>query len=172
MRFDRIATKEATKIRKIRLYLETTVFNYYFDDDRDGHEDVLKLFEAIKAGEFEAYTSDIVTRELRKAQEPKRSKMLALPKEYSINFLYDSPEVRILGGLYIVRGIIPASHLFDSMHVAIASINRLDFVISYNFHHINRNKTRLMTSLVNKEKGYGEVRIATAKEALNNGKTV
>ncbi|MBQ9418942.1 MAG: hypothetical protein IJU31_01050 [Synergistaceae bacterium] len=133
---------------------------------------MLKLFEAIKAGEFEAYTSDIVTRELRKAQEPKRSRMLALPKEYGINFLYDSPKVRILGGLYVDRGIIPASHLFDSMHVAIASVNRLDFIISYNFHHINRNKTRYMTSIVNKERGYGEAMIATAKEVLNNGETI
>ena len=43
-------------IEKLKLYLETTVFNFYFDEDRPGHEDVLRLFEAIKAGEFEAYT--------------------------------------------------------------------------------------------------------------------
>ena len=34
-------------IRKLRLYLETTVFNYYFDIDREGHYDTIKLFEAI-----------------------------------------------------------------------------------------------------------------------------
>ena len=45
---------------KLKLYLETTVFNYYFDDDREGHENVLELFEAIKAGKFEAYTSELV----------------------------------------------------------------------------------------------------------------
>lgn len=42
------------KIGKLKLYLETTVFNYYFDEDRAGHEDVLKLFEAIRAEKYEA----------------------------------------------------------------------------------------------------------------------
>ena len=49
---------------KLRLYLETTVFNYYFDKDRPGHEDVLKLFETIRSERFEVYTSDLVVREL------------------------------------------------------------------------------------------------------------
>ena len=44
--------KEVRIIEKLRLYLETTVFNYYFDEDRPGHEDVLRLFEAIKAGKY------------------------------------------------------------------------------------------------------------------------
>ena len=48
--------KEAIKIGKLKLYLETTVFNYYFDEDRTGHEDVLKLFEAIEFGKFEVYS--------------------------------------------------------------------------------------------------------------------
>ena len=38
--------------RKLRLYLETTIFNYYFDEDREDHEDVVRLFKAIGAGQF------------------------------------------------------------------------------------------------------------------------
>ena len=49
--------KEMVGIRKLRLYLETTAFNYYFDEDRDGHEDTVRLFEAIGAGEYEGYAS-------------------------------------------------------------------------------------------------------------------
>ena len=58
--------KEAIKIGKLKLYLETTVFNYYFDEDRTGHEDVLRLFEAIRAEKYEAYTSVLVMGELEK----------------------------------------------------------------------------------------------------------
>ena len=39
-----------SSVSKLRLYLETTVFNYYLDSDRKGHGDVLNLFEAIGAG--------------------------------------------------------------------------------------------------------------------------
>ncbi len=75
------------KIGKLKLYLETTVFNYYFDEDRTGLEDVLKLFEAIRAEKYEAYTSRYVTEELERAQEPKKSKMLNLIEEYEIILL-------------------------------------------------------------------------------------
>ena len=72
------------RIGKLRLYLETTVFNYYFDTDRDGHEDVVRLFEAIGAGRYEGYASWYVTDELREAPEPKRSAMLSLIEQYGI----------------------------------------------------------------------------------------
>ncbi|MBR0151350.1 MAG: PIN domain-containing protein [Synergistaceae bacterium] len=148
--------------------METTVFNYYFDEDRPGHDDVLRLFEAIRAGEFEVYTSDYVVQEIENAPEPKRSGMLALVEDYGLNVLHTSLKVRLLGEIYVEKGIIPASHLLDSLHVAMASVYELDCIISYNFHHINRNKTRLMTASVNKEEGYSGVMIATAKEVLNN----
>ena len=66
---------------RLRLYLETTVFNYFFDE-RKGHEDVVKLFEAIKAGKFKGYTSQYVIDELKRANEPKRTNMLSLIKDY------------------------------------------------------------------------------------------
>ncbi|MBQ7734096.1 MAG: PIN domain-containing protein [Synergistaceae bacterium] len=154
-------------IKKLRLYLETTVFNYYFDEDRPGHEDVLRLFEAIKAGKFEVYTSELVMRELERAQEPKRSDMLALTEKYKLKTLLSRPDVEILAELYIERGIIPVSHLFDSLHVAMASAYEIDCIISYNFHHINRNKTRILATMVNNEEGYGGITIATAKEVLD-----
>ena len=83
------------------MYLETTVFNYYFDEDRLGHEDVLKLFEAIKAGKYEAYTSKYVVQELENAKEPKRSKMLSLIENYKPKVLENSSKVKHLGQLYL-----------------------------------------------------------------------
>jgi len=37
-------------MRKPKIYLETTIFNYFYDTARDGHADTVKLFEEIKAG--------------------------------------------------------------------------------------------------------------------------
>lgn len=148
--------------------METTVFNYYFDEDRPGHEDVLKLFEAIKAGKYEAYTSKYVLQELENAKEPKRSKMLSLIEKYKIETLTSKPEAELLGEIYIEKGIIPPSHLFDSVHVAMASVYELDCIISYNFHHINRDKTRILATIVNNEEGYGGINITTAEEVLDN----
>ena len=155
-------------IEKLKLYFETTAFNFYFDVDRDGHEDVIRLFEAIGAGLYEGYTSEYAIQELEQAPEPKRSNMLALIEKYNLAHLDITPEVVRLGKLYITKGIIPVSHRLDSLHIAIASVYGLDCVVSYNFKHINRNKTRRLTASVNNGEGYNGVLICTAKEVMND----
>jgi predicted nucleic acid-binding protein len=151
------------------LYLETTIFNYYFDEDRDGHEDTVKLFETIGAGDYEAYTSEYVTLELKKAtQEPKRSNMLDLVDRYNINTLNSDDEVVRLGNLYIINNIIPKRYLLDSLHIAIAAVNELDCVLSYNFRHINRLKTKVLTGKLNREEGYNSIVICTPREVLED----
>ena len=159
------------KIRKLRLYFETTTFNYFFDEEREGHKDVVKLFESVKAGEFEGYTSDYVIDELKKAEEPKSSNMMALIVKYGLTVLHKKAEVENLSELYISHGIIPTSHIYDSLHVALASVYKLERIISYNFQHINRNKTKNQTVIVNEAEGYGEVIIVTAKEVLEDEET-
>ena len=153
---------------KLHLYLETTVFNYYFDNDREGHGDVARLLESIGSGQFAGYASEYVLDELRAASEPKRSNMLALIERYGIITLANSPTAEYLANLYIQAGVIPASHPVDSLHIATASVYRLDCVVSYNFAHINRNKTRIKTTNINNDAGYGGVIICTAKEVLSD----
>ncbi|MBQ2617548.1 MAG: hypothetical protein IJF90_11890 [Synergistaceae bacterium] len=70
----------------LKLYLETTTFNWFFDE-RKGHEDVVRIFEAVRDGRFAGYTSKYVTDELDKAEEPKRTNMLSLIDEYGIIML-------------------------------------------------------------------------------------
>ena len=80
-------------MRKQKIYLETTVFNYYFDEDRDEHRATVKLFEEIKQGKFEAYTSGLVILELGNTKDSsRRKKMLGLVNNHSIQIL-DSAEL-------------------------------------------------------------------------------
>jgi predicted nucleic acid-binding protein len=59
-------------MKKQRLYLETTLFNYYFDQDRDGHQATVTLFENIGKKINYGYSSDIVYLELNNAPEQKK----------------------------------------------------------------------------------------------------
>jgi len=43
-------------MRILKVYLETTLFNFFFDTDRDAHAATVKLFEEIRAGKHEGYT--------------------------------------------------------------------------------------------------------------------
>jgi hypothetical protein len=55
-----------------KVYLETTLFNFYVDKDRDANAYTVKLFREIAAGKYEAFTSTYVTEELENAPEEKK----------------------------------------------------------------------------------------------------
>ena len=155
---------------KLRLYLETTVFNYFFDQERDGHEDTVRIFEAIGRGEYEAYTSRYVTIELEQAPEPKRTNMLALIERYGIILQETDDETVRMTKLYLHESALPAKCVLDSAHIAIATVNNLDCILSFNFQHINRLKTKRLTADINVREKYKSIIITTPKEVLDDEK--
>jgi hypothetical protein len=146
------------------------MFNYYFDE-RDGHAETVKLFEEIREGKHEAYTSGYTVDELLNASEPKQSKMVELIDEYGVTILPITNESDSLADVYVAENIVPARFRLDGAHIAIAAIHGLDYVLSYNFQHINRAKTKLLTDRINNKKGYVSVLICTAKEVLEDEHT-
>ena len=153
-------------MRKSRIYLETTLFNYYVDKDRDAHADTVQLFKEISAGKYEAFTSRYVIDELTNAPEPKREKMLSLISEYGIPVLEPTNEVVQLAGIYIEERVIPQNHRSDGLHIAIATVNALDMIISLNFKHIVKRKTILATERINLLNGYRAVEIYSPQEII------
>ena len=121
----------------MRIYIETTVFNYYIDSDRDGHQDTIQLFNEIRLGKHEAFTSEYVIIELQKAPEPKKSEMRDLINKYNIKVIPLDDSAERLSDLYVINDVFPERFRFDSTHIAVASVHGLDYVISYNFRHIN-----------------------------------
>ena len=83
-----------------KIYLETTIFNYYFDTEREAHPYTVKLFEEIRAGKYEPYTSEYVTEELNKASAEKQEKMLKLIEEYGVRLIKASEDAERLAAVY------------------------------------------------------------------------
>ena len=150
-----------------RIYLETTMFNYYFEPEREAHADTVKLFEEIKEGRYQAFTSVYALRELRDAPPEKMKKMLALVDEYCITTLDFSPEAEQLANIYVREGIIPTRYGTDGVHIAVATVNDLDMIISLNFKHIVRKKTIELTEHVNIREGYHKIGIYTPMEVVD-----
>jgi len=147
------------------------MFNYYLDVDRDGHDDTVRMFESIGKGGYEGYTSQYTLLELQKTEEPKQSDMLALIDRYGIKVLEFNDNAVELANLYVQSGVIPERYLFDGLHIAIASIYELDCILSFNFQHINKLKTKRMTTQVNQDAGYNGIAICTPMEVLDYEET-
>ena len=152
-----------------KMYIETTVFNYYFDIEREAHADTVKLFEEIKAGKYDPYTSEYVTNELAKAPIEKQKSMLKLIDEYSVTLIKASSDADRLANVYVQEKIVPMKYITDALHIAAASVRSLDFIVSLNFRHIVKRKTILMTEVVNVREGYKRVGIFSPMEVVEHG---
>jgi len=150
-----------------KIYLETTVFNFYFADDApDKRADTLLLFKEIAQGKYEPYTSDHVVEELLEASEPKQSQMLDLIRQHNVVVLPESSEANRLADLYVAEGIIPKKYATDAIHIAVTTVNGLDFIVSYNFKHIVKMKTVTMTEVVNLRERYHRIGIYSPTEVV------
>jgi hypothetical protein len=146
------------------------MFNYFFDEARDGHLATVAFFEGVGRGEIEAYTSQYVIGELQEAPEPKRSDMLALVDKYHIEVLAKNYEAVRLADMYIAANDgIPAKKRLDATHIAVASVRRLQYVVSWNFKHINKERTRKMVNYINPKEGYKAITLCEPWEVIYDG---
>ena len=78
-----------------RVYLETTMFNFPFADDApDLKADCLAVYDLIRAGRFEPYTSLYASKELEATKdEAHRRRMLKLIPDYAVKMIEPSPDV-------------------------------------------------------------------------------
>ena len=92
--------------------------------------------------------------------------MLSLIKKYNITVLEIDQRAYDLAETYIEMGIIPVKFRIDGIHIAMAAIHGMDCIVSLNFHHINKLKTKVTTEIIHRMKGYGNPFICTPMEVL------
>jgi predicted nucleic acid-binding protein len=74
-----------------------------------------------------------------------------------------------LRAMYLDRGILSARSVNDGLHVALATTNRVDVLVSWNFRHIRRYDRIRLFNAVNLEAGYPPLRIRTPQEVAQHG---
>lgn len=155
-------------MRVQKVYLETTIFNFYYTDDApDKRQDTIKLFDEIKDGKYVPFTSFVALDELKRTKDDqRRENMLALITEYNVGILENNSGVFNLADIYIHEGIIPIKYRDDALHIAAATISEMHIILSWNFEHIVKLKTRHMVNPVNLREGYRTIDICSPKEVV------
>ena len=147
-------------MKKLKVYLDTSIVSHLDAPDvPDKEADTKRLWDRIKAGEFEAFISPVVIAEVDRCDEPKRSFMREELRSTPHTFLEETEEVRDLADRYIAADILRAKNLNDSQHVAYACVYNCDMVISWNFTHLVNYKTIAGVKSVNAMAGYKEMPI-------------
>ena len=157
-------------LRKLKIYLETTILNFYYADDApDKRADTIRLFQEIMQEKYEAYTSYAVIDEINEASEQLRQKLLSLIVEYKIPVLNEEgSDVDKLADLYVFEGVIPLKYRDDAVHIAMATITGMDIILSWNFKHIVKRKTILMVNLINTREGFKNIDVYSPSEVVEN----
>ena len=159
----------------ISIYLDTSVINFLFADDAPEKKEItIDLFENyIGRNVYDVYISQFVLKEIEQTNDiNKKQLLLDVIKNYPIRFLQLSDVVAIdsPADLYIENNIISFKKRLDALHVACTVINRIDYLVSWNYKHLaNVNKERQFIS-VNFTRNYiHPLRIITPLELLDYG---
>ncbi|MEM2047111.1 MAG: type II toxin-antitoxin system VapC family toxin [Candidatus Jordarchaeales archaeon] len=149
---------------KMRVYLDTSVISALFDERNPERKRLTEAFIR-KRGDFEVYVSEISIAEVERTPEIKlRNKMRRAISELLVVPVTD--DVERLASEYIRYGAVPEDYPEDAYHIAIAVINDMDFLLSWNFRHIVRRKTRDIVRMVNTLMGVRQIDIMTPAELL------
>ena len=146
---------------KQRIYIDTSVFGGYFDEEFAEH--TIPLFERLKSGEFILLFSTVTQDELENAPEKVKQLVKSLKAE-STEFLDTTNEAVDLATEYITERVVGQTSYADCLHIALATINRADFLVSWNFKHIvNVQRIRGYNS-INIKNGYRQIEIRSPRE--------
>jgi len=146
---------------KQRIYIDTSVFGGYYDDEFAEH--TKPLFNRLKNNEFRLLFSSVTQDELNNAPDRVKDLVKGLKVEYT-EFLDVTDEATELASEYIAEGVVGQTSFADCLHIALATINRADYLISWNFKHIvNVDRIRGYNS-INIKKGYKQLEIRSPRE--------
>jgi hypothetical protein len=96
---------------------------------------------------------------------------MKLITKYDIAVLAPNDEAVRIADLYIAEKLIPQKYRMDAIHIAIATVNELDIIISMNFQHIVKRKTKIGTGNINALNGYHIVEICSPMEIVEEDET-
>lgn len=148
----------------MKIYLDTSVISAIFDE-RNPERKILTEEFFSKINLYTAYISELTIAEIEKTPDPQlRTKMREIIQDFIILEINES--VEDLAKEYVKHKAVPETYFEDAYHIAIAVLNEMDYLLSWNFRHIVRRKTKDIVRMINSLKNLKWVEITTPGELL------
>lgn len=149
---------------KIRIYTDTSVIGGCLDEEFAGPS--RRLFDKFKAGEAIIVVSELTMLELKLAPPEVQAVLDDVPEEQR-EYVGLTEESALLAKAYITGKVIGRAKQVDAQHIAIATLSRVDVLVSWNFKHIvNLQRIRGYNS-INLRHGYPLLEIRTPPEVIS-----
>lgn len=150
-------------MKKETLYLDTSVPSAYYDEMvRERQEATIRFWKEVLP-DYQTYISEVTIDELEDTKEEiLRKDFRKLIK--GLKILKTNEKIRNLAQVYIEKGVFPRRYINDALHVAIASFYEISYVVSWNFEHLVKVKTRRWVNSINILEGFKVIEIVSPQE--------
>lgn len=148
----------------VKLYLDTSVYGGYFESEFELWTKI--LFDKIFRNEFQVLFSDVVDSELEKAPENVKQLTEKLNPD-NTEFITMTEQAIRLADDYLNEKVVGRTSRADCFHIALATLNNADVLVSWNFRHIVNFKRIRGYNAVNYKNGYKILDIRTPREILD-----
>lgn len=156
---------------KRTIYVETSIVSYYTArPSRDlvvaARQEITHEAWPLLQSEFDCYISALVIQEAsrgdREAAEKRLEALFGLP------VIEITDQARELAGSLISADAIPDTAEEDALHIAVASLNGMEFLLTWNFSHINNAFKKARITEVIEAHGLASPQICSPEELIGD----
>ena len=151
------------------VYLETTFFSYLVSNpSRDlvvaAHQQTTYDWWASRRTHFDCFASPVVIQEAKAGDPTESRKRLEILDK--LQLLDATNEAENLAAAILNSGILPSKATLDAAHVALATVHRIDFLLTWNCRHLANAHIMRQLSRFCTGQGYELPVICTPEELL------
>jgi hypothetical protein len=147
------------------IYFDTSVIGGCFDKEFEKWSN--GLITDLENGFFKGATSEVVATELKLAPKEVKQKYLQF-LETGIKLYNIDKDVEMLTEAYLTHKIVTKKFKNDLIHIALATVNNADILVSWNFKHIVHYDKITKFNAVNLEFGYRPLTILSPREVTTH----
>ncbi len=156
---------------KPEAYVESSVISYRSArPSRDvivlSHQEITRIWWEKHLHEYSVFISEVVLDEIRRGDHEAASERLSLVS--SMPLLTIEPDVERLALIYQEKLQLPAKSLRDTLHLAVASVHAVDYLVTWNCKHIANAHIRRQLAEINNSEGISTPTICTPEELLDD----
>jgi len=144
---------------KLSLYIETSVIGAYLDNGDTFRRDLTIRWFEHELSEYQVFTSQLTIRELERFADPYRNSYLSIASGFQMLDVAD--EASMLADGYVARGIFQRKFMADALHLAVASFNKIDYFVTWNFGNIANVRKQARVRVFNNAAGFFSPTIVT-----------
>lgn len=151
------------------VYIETSIISYLTARvSRDlivaGHQQMTEEWWSIQKSRFELWASELVVEEASAGDTNAAAERLSVLN--TIEMLDITEEAGLLAAALIERGSLPAKASADALHIAIAAVNHIDYLLTWNCKHIANAEMRPVIESVCRSMGFAPPILCTPEELM------